>query len=150
MIALNNSPTPLNCRSNSGRTFKTIPRVMTTPRGLFTVRERSVTIEQPQIGSLVARIDNGYSYRVDEQKTFVVVAINRSRTSGMINKIFLCPVVSVTDTTVTYESYDATAPRLTLKPYFNSHGNSWNDTAVHRTYFYQFDRYVETIEGDPK
>ena len=113
-------------------------KVLTDHRG------KEVEIVEPRVGSLVAEVDNGYFNLIGYARTFVVVEVIRSKATGRVAKARICPLVELTEETVTYDDSDKKLIRLAFKKGYAS----WKSTKCPLLLFYRWDSYVEHVSGD--
>ena len=122
----------------------TINRVDKTPLLKIKVRGKEWEVEQPDVGSIVTMQDNGYSNAIDHKESFVVSRRVLSKL-GVVTSIGISRILEITGTTVTF---DSNRVALTLKLYTNQGYARWADCPTHGLYFYIWDKYTKTYEGD--
>jgi hypothetical protein len=122
----------------------TINRVAKTPLLKIKMRGKEWEVEQPEIGSIVTMQDNGYSNAMDRKESFVVSCRTLNKL-GVVTSVGISGILEITDTTVTFDSERVAIP---LKLYTNQGYARWADCPTHGLYFYRWDRYTETYEGD--
>ena len=120
-------------------TEDTIPIVKVTPVVDKNYRGQIRKIHNPQIGSIVAAVDNGFgngtSYPV------VITSVKYKKSNGIATSATYSPILKITDGSVTYNK----GISITIKPYHGGNYDRWECQREQK--YYTFDKYIEKDDG---